>query len=313
MGGLSVVILTYNEALHIERAIESARAVADDILVVDSFSTDDTVRRAQVLGARVLQHTWTNHAAQMNWVLEHGEIKGAWVMRLDADECLDDTLIAQLKPTLTDAAPEVGGFEVNRRIRFMGREIRHGGMAPMWVLRVWRNGWAQCESRWMDEHMVLVRGRIARLSGAIIDDNRNTLTWWVQKHNVYASREALDLLDRRHRLGLVREPSCGLTRQAASKRWVKTRLYTRLPLGLRSWLYFFYRIVLRLGVLDGASGVVFHTLQGLWYRLLVDAKVLEVEQMMQRSACSPRDAIRRVLDIDVDEAQRAPSPHSTQK
>lgn len=297
---LTVIVLTFNEALHIERCVRSAQRVTAEILVVDSYSTDDTVARAQQLGAQVLQNPWTNHATQMNWALQNGDIRSDWVMRLDADEFLDEELIASLGPALASASDDVGGFEINRRIRFMGREIRHGGMAPMWVTRFWRNGRARCEARWMDEHMVLSSGRVARLSGAIIDDNLNSLTWWTQKHNIYANREAVDLLDRRYRLGLAEEATGGLNRQASLKRWLKTRIYARLPLGLRPWLYFFYRTVLRLGILDGARGMMFHTLQGLWYRLLVDAKVAEVERAMHEDGDEPREAVRRVLGIELD-------------
>lgn len=186
---LTVLILAYNENLHIERCVRSAQRVADEVLVVDSYSTDATADIARRLGARVLQNAWTNYATQLNWSLQNGSIHTDWVMRLDADEFLDDRLLGSLRRALSEAPEAVGGFEVNRRIRFLGREIRHGGMAPLWVTRVWRNGWARCEARWMDEHIVLSRGRISRLPGAIVDDNLNTLTWWTQKHNLYANRD----------------------------------------------------------------------------------------------------------------------------
>lgn len=269
---LTVIILTFNETLHIERCVLNALRVRNKILVVDSYSTADTVALAQRLGARVLQHTWTNHASQMNWALENGDIHSEWVMMLDADEFLDETLIAWLNRSLASAPVGVGGFEVNRRIRFMGRDIYHGGMALLWGTRFWRNGRARCEARWMDEHMVLSSGRVARLAGAIVDDNLNSLTRWTQKHNLYANREAVDLLDRRHQLGLADETSGGLNRQARLKLWLKARIYARLPLGVRPWLYFFYHTVLRLCILDGARGMTFHTLQELWYRLMVDAR-----------------------------------------
>jgi hypothetical protein len=167
----------------------------------------------------------------------------------------------------------------------------------MWVTRFWRNGHAACEARWMDEHMVLSSGRVARLPGSLVDENLNSLTWWTQKHNHYASREAVDLLDRKY-LG-VEEANSGLNRQARLKRWLKTHLYARLPLGFRPWLFFFYRMFFRLGVLDGNRGMIFHTLQGLWYRLLVDAKMAEVEQVMGQQACNVAEAIHSVLGIEL--------------
>jgi len=297
---LTVVILTYNEAIHIERCIGSVKRVATEVLVVDSCSTDGTRGIATRLGARVLQHGWVNYATQLNWALDHGDVRTEWVMRIDADEFLDEQLVDGLRRALTASDDDIGGFEVNRQIRFMGREIRHGGMAPMWVTRCWRNGWARCEARWMDEHIVLSRGRGARLPGSVVDENMNSLTWWTQKHNQYASREAVDLLDRKYGLGVTEEVRRGLNRQAWVKRWLKTQLYFRLPLGVRPWLYFFYRVVLRLGILDGSQGMMFHTLQGLWYRLLVDSKVAEVEYVMGHEGCDVREAVHRALGIKLN-------------
>ncbi|PYR93208.1 MAG: glycosyltransferase family 2 protein [Acidobacteria bacterium] len=296
---LTVVVLTFNESLHIERCVRSAQRVADDILVVDSYSTDGTVQQARRLGARVLQNKWQNYATQMNWALERGDICSDWVMRLDADEVLDERLVSAIAHVLESPEQAIGGFEVKRRIRFLGQEIRHGGMAPMWVTRLFRNGSARCEARWMDEHMVILEGRIARLPGSLIDDNLNSLTWWTQKHNQYASREAVDLLDRQYGLNLANAGDTGLNRQARIKRWAKCQIYSRLTLGVRAWLYFFYRMVLRLGILDGARGIMFHALQGLWYRLLVDAKVREVQYAVEREGGDVKEAIRNILGIEV--------------
>jgi glycosyltransferase involved in cell wall biosynthesis len=297
---LTVIILTFNEHLHIERAIRSAQQVAQDILVVDSFSTDDTVELARKLGARVLQHAWVNHSVQLNWALAQGDIHSDWVMRLDADEYLDGELIDIFPGILGGAKQDVGGFEVNRSIMFLGKPIRHGGMWPQWVLRVWRNGWAKCESRWMDEHVILKQGSALHVAGMIIDDNRNNLTWWVQKHNQYASREALVLLDQHFGLGLNESGVQGLGRQASLKRYLKKGLYARLPLQLRVWIYFLYRVVVRLGFLDGTRGMLFHSLQGLWYRLLVDGKVMEVIMVAERDGYTMVEAIERVLGISMN-------------
>jgi glycosyltransferase involved in cell wall biosynthesis len=308
---LTVIILTFNESIHIERCIRSAQRVADDVLVVDSYSTDDTVEIARRLGARVMQNAWINYATQLNWALQNGEIKTDWVMRLDADEFLSDQLVECLRRTLASAPNDVGGFEVKRIIRFLGREIRHGGMAPLWVLRFWRNGWAVCESRWMDEHMFLQKGRVARLPGAIVDENLNSLTWWMQKHNHYASREAVDLLDGEFGFGATGRETSGLNRQARIKRWIKVRLYARLPLIVRPWLYFSYRVIFRLGILDGVRGLMFHCLQGLCYRLLVDAKVLEVKDFMKREGCDVHEAIRRVLGIQLQSPEASARRQTT--
>lgn len=297
---LTVIILAFNERLHIRRCIESIRAVASQILIIDSGSTDDTVAIAESLGATVLIHPWVNYATQFNWALDHAPIDGDWVMCLDADEYLDAVALASVRDAMRATPVEVTGFELRRPTTFLGRRIRHGGMTP-WLLRIWRAGMARCEERWMDEHLVLAGGRVRRLPGFVVDHNLNTLTWWADKHNRYANREAVDLL-------LMRESressSIGLSRQARLKRWLKTRLYARLPLGVRPFLFWIYRVIFQLGFLDGLRGLMFHTLQGLWYRLLVDAKVMEVEHAMRQPGVDLATAIRLRLGIELSTGRR---------
>jgi len=296
---LTAIILTYNEHLHIRRCIENVRQVASHVVVVDSGSIDDTVAIAQSLGATVLTNPFVNHAVQFNWTLDHAPIETEWVMRLDADEYLDARLLAQLPDTLAGATTEVKAFSVRRPTTFLGRRIAHGGMSP-WLLRFWRRGAARCELRWMDEHMLLVDGGdVRRLPGNIVDHNLNNLSWWADKHNRYASREACDLLMLRERSRVRTHAATDPGGQAGFKRVMKERVYSRLPLGLRPWLYFAYRLTLRGGFLDGYRGVMFHTLQGLWYRLLVDAKVMQVERLIRHEGLSIEQAVRESLGIEL--------------
>lgn len=298
---LTVVILTFNEALHIERCIGSVQDLAAKIVVVDSGSTDETREIAARLGARILRHAWLNQATQLNRALEHGDIHTTWVMRLDADEVVDPTLNAALRHVLFASEAGISGFEVRRYMVYQGKMIRHGGgVSPGRVLRVWRNGCAVCENRWMDEHMLLLRGRSQLLAGAIVDHNLNSLTWWVQKHNMYASREAVDLLDVQFGFLRCRSESVRLQMTARIKRQLKNNVYMRLPGGGRAFLYFLYRIIVRLGFLDGPRGMAFHFMQGFWYRALVDLKVSEVRRHMRQMGCDVLTAIDRVLDIQLE-------------
>jgi hypothetical protein len=151
----------------------------------------------------------------------------------------------------------------------------------------------------MDEH-IKVAGATVDFKGELIDDNLNSLTWWTDKHNKYASREALDLLNLEY--GFMPHDSVANLRcgnQAALKRWLKEVVYARLPGGFRAFAYFFYRYVLRLGFLDGRAGTAFHFLQGFWYRYLVDAKMAEVRRYMREHDVGVIIAIERVLGIKV--------------
>lgn len=295
---VTAIILTYNEERHLARCIASLQGLATDILVVDSYSTDGTLEVARSHGARILQHAWLNYATQFNWALSQLGGQTEWILRIDADEVLTSELVTQLQELLPGLPDEVDGVYCGRRMTFQGRMIRHGGVFPIRVLRVFRAGRGACENRWMDEH-IKVTGPTRDVRGEIIDDNLNSLTWWTAKHNSYASREAIDLLNLEYGF-MARDSvaSLGNGRQAGAKRWLKEYVYARLPGGWRAFSYFLYRYVVRLGFLDGGAGTAFHVLQGFWYRYLVDAKVAEVRRHMTSRNCGVVEAIRQVLAID---------------
>ena len=295
---LTTLILTRDEELHIARAIRSVSGLGGHVMVIDSGSTDRTVEIARALGAEVLANPWRNYATQFNWGLDQLPEGTGWVLRLDADEVLSPDLAAQIAATLPTLGPEIEGVTMGRRMAFMGRVIRHGGLFPIRVLRIFRHGKGRCENRWMDEH-IKVAGRVVDLPGEMLDDNLNSLTWWTAKHNAYASREVVDLLNLEHGF-MPHDTVAGLSRgQAGAKRWLKEKVYARLPGGFRALAYFLYRYVIRAGFLDGREGLAFHVLQGFWYRFLVDAKLAETRAHMTRTGCDAPTAIRAVLGIDV--------------
>jgi len=268
---ISVVILTKDEERNLPFALESLRGLAAKIFVVDSGSTDRTLEIAASFGCTIVSHPFTTHARQLNWALENLPINTEWVMRLDADERLTPELRTELQNTLAAVPPDVTGLMLKRRVYFWGRWIRHGGYYPVWLLRVWRKGAATCEDRDMDEHMLLLNGRIGRLQNDIIDENRKGISFWIEKHNLYASKEAAS----------VRMPSDAETEKMGGpisrRRRLKQGLYERSPRFLRAFCYWIFRYVFLLGFLDGRAGFVFHFLQAFWYRLLVDAKLAEAE------------------------------------
>ena len=289
MTPLTVIILTRDEEVHIARAIASVAGIATRVLVVDSGSTDATVSIARTAGAKVLFHPFTTHAAQFNWALDQIVGQDTWVLRLDADEVASPDLTRHLQAGL----PDVAGIFLRRHIRFQGALVRFGGVSRLPVLRLFRNGAARAEARWMDEHIV-VDGPTARLDASIEDHNLRPLHDWVAKHNDYASREVADIL-----LAETQGPKRG-----GAKRWVKTHIYARLPLVLRAGLYFFYRFILRGGCLDQGAARHFHVLQGFWYRFLVDAKLAEVRRHMRRTGATPHTALRDVLGLHAPAMER---------
>ncbi len=276
---LTVVVLTYNESLHIQRAIRSAWQVAKEVIIVDSFSTDNTIELATSQNAKVFQHTFVNQAQQFQWAMENGGINTAWTMRMDADEYLTHELIAEIQTKLPSLDQHISGVVLKRQVHFMGQWIKYGGYYPIHLMRIWRTGHAVIEQRWMDEHILLTQGSSIIFKHDFVDDNLNSLTWWTAKHNDYATREAVDILSRKYSFqdSDLSSGTEGNAKQTTTKRWYKNNLYLRLPLFLRAFLYFQFRYWIKMGFLDGQRGLVWHFLQGFWYRFLVDAKILQIE------------------------------------
>lgn len=297
---LTVVILVRDEALHIERAINSVQPVADRIVVVDSGSQDDTCALARALGAEVLEQPWRNYATQFNWALDQIGAKTGWVLRLDADEIVSPRMRDEIRADLPNLPDSVDGVFVPRYMTFLRGPVRRGGLFPVHVLRLFRAGQGRCEQRWMDEHVV-VTGATVSFQGHILDENLKPLGWWIDKHNGYASREAVDLLNLEYRFMPHETIARAQGGQASRKRWIKETLYARMPPGARAGLYFLWRFIIRLGFLDSPQGRSFHLLQGFWYRYLVDMKLREVRAHMRERSVDVQTAIRDVLGIDVAE------------
>ncbi|WP_414676047.1 glycosyltransferase family 2 protein [Limnobacter sp.] len=294
---LAIVVLTKNESIHLERCLLSVADLADEIVVVDCGSVDNTCDIANKFGSRLFKNTWVNYSSQFKFGVSNVSSDCNWIMRIDADEYLTDELRSSVRKFLAGVPHHIDGAYFPRRMAFMGRHIKHGGIFPAYMLRLFRAGKGKIEDRWMDEH-IKVLGETVVLNGELIDDNLNSLTWWTDKHNKYASREAVDLLNLE--FSFMKIDSVAAAKggsQAGLKRWVKEKVYARLPVGFRALAYFLYRYVVRLGFLDGKEGTIFHFLQGYWYRYLVDCKVYEVKRHMSIHDSDIKLAIEKVLDI----------------
>lgn len=276
MQDITVIILTFNEEKHIGRCIKSLLPFTDKIFIVDSFSTDKTVEIAEALGAKVAQNPWVNYAQQFNFGIKNNPFNTKWLMRMDADEYVLPELATEINENLTGMPADVSGIYIKRRVIFMEKWIKQGGYYPIWLMRIWRNGHGICEETWMDEHIKLSEGRTIQFQNDLVDHTLNNLTWWTQKHNLYAIREVIDLLNIKYNFKNQEtvEPNLWGT-QEERKRYLKIK-YASVPLFTRPVCYFLYRYFLKLGFLDGTKGFVWHILQGFWYRFLVDAKMYEV-------------------------------------
>ena len=276
---ISVIILTFNEEIHMKRCLDRISPHVKKVFIIDSFSTDRTLEIAKEYNnVAILKNKWTNYATQFNWALENVQIETKWVLRLDADEYLTTELVEELKEHLPNLEQDISGIVFPLRRVFLGRTIRRG-MNQVKLLRLFQNGKAKSEVRQMDEHIQVVEGRTIEFKNEFADDNLNNLSWWTQKHIGYAIREAVDLLDIEFDLtnAGATDENKQISEQAHKKRMLKHK-YAMKPLFWRSFAYFIYRYFFKLGFLEGKEGFLWHFLQGWWYRTLVDAKVFEIKK-----------------------------------
>lgn len=296
---LSVIILTLNEEIHIKRCIESIRNIAEDVFIVDCFSTDKTTEIAASLAAKVFQNKWeSSYARQFNWALDNLPIKTKWVLRLDADEYLTPELQKEIDEKLPCLSKDINGVIIPLRRIFLNRIIKYGNN-KIKLLRLFKYKKAICEQRWMDEHIVLLEGSSVEFENDFVDHNLNNLSWWISKHNGYAIREAIDLLDIEFNLISKDYINTKLVGQAKEKREKKLK-YAKQPLFVRSFLYFIYRYIFKLGFLEGKEGFLWHFLQGWWYRTLVDAIIFEIKMKCGKDKEKIKDYIFKEYGIDVD-------------
>ena len=157
--------MAHNEEKNIARSVSSVKSIAKRILVIDSGSTDRTVDIAKENSAEVVVHSpFVNYATQFNWGLDNTNIDTKWVFRLDADEQVTPELATEIQKMLAKHDDdEVNGFEVKCRIIFLGRWIKHGGVYPLIIPRIFRTGYGRVENRKMDEH-TLINGKVLRLN-----------------------------------------------------------------------------------------------------------------------------------------------------
>ena len=284
----TVIILTFNEEKNIRRCLESVDDFTKDILIVDSFSTDATLKICEEHRCRVVQHAFINQALQFNWALDNVPLERPWILRLDADEVLPFSLKRELTKLVTTCGPEITGVYLNRRMYFMNRWLKHGGLYPHYILRAFRKDAGRYEEK-TEEHFVLTVGRAIFAQNDFLEDNRqNTLKYWLKKHDALSDREIPDtLLETRNHEFEIRPDLFG--NKVERTRWFKTHMYAKSPLFLRAFLYFVYRYFIRLGFIDGVPGLIFHVLQAFWYRFYIDARICEARSNWQSTHLDHHD------------------------
>jgi len=272
---LTVVILAYNEEINIRQSLENVYLWAEHVFVLDSGSQDNTCEISREYGAKVFYRKFDSYAKQRTHAIKNLSITTEWMLFLDADEFLLEELKEEITSVVSKPS-DFDGFYLKRRFYFMGKWIRYGGYYPTWILRLFKHKVASCE-RDMNEH-IIVEGKVGYLHNDFVDNNKKSVTDWIEKHNKYATFEANELIKSFDWPGNKDQLANLFGSQVERKRWLRERIWNRmLPPLIRPFLYYIYRYFFRLGFMDGKVGFIYHTLHGLFYRLLIDIKFIEIK------------------------------------
>ncbi len=271
----SFIILTYNEEIHLPRILTSLQELNAKTYIIDSGSSDKTLEIAATYGAEVKYNAFENHPKQWDFALKNCDIQTPWTIGLDADQTLSPELFEKLRNFKDIDYQTIDGIYFNRKNYFQGTWIKHGGYFPFYLLKMFRTGKGFSDLNENMDHRFIVSGQTSIWkSGYLIEENlkENDLNFWIQKHEKYSERVAQEEFERWQglRQQTLKPQLFGNPDQRTA--WLK-RMWWKLPLGIRPYLYFSYRMFFKLGILDGAVGIKFHYLHALWFRKLIDQKL----------------------------------------
>ena len=278
MREFSFVILAYNEEIHLPRLLKSIENLKAPVYILDSGSTDNTIKIADNFSATVKSNNFENHSKQWEYALKVFEINTPWTICLDADQVVLPELFRKLSDFKDSDIPrEVNGIYFNRMNYFKGKWIKRGGYYPKYLLKMFRTGIGYADPNENMDHRFIVPGEtIIWKDGYIKEENlkENEISFWIDKHNRYSDLLAKEEVERRKgiRNQNVTPKLFGYPDQRTA--YFK-KIWWKLPLIIRPFIYFLYRFVIRLGFLDGWQGWIFHFLQGFWFRFIVDVKIKE--------------------------------------
>ena len=266
---ISVLILTYNEAPNLPQCLASV-SFSDDIVIIDSGSSDDTRKIAKEAGASILYRKFDNYAAQRNFGLG-AEFRHEWILMLDADERLSQELLRELEVVTAAKDNRNTLYRMRRKDMFMGRWLRRSSGYPTWFGRLFRKGQVRVERAINEEYYT--DGEVGMLQGHLIHYPFNKgLHFWFERHNCYSTMEAERLIEETK--GAV--PWRGFCdKDPMLRRKAFKQFAYRLP--FRPVLTFFYLFFLRFGFLDGLPGFQFSIMRAT-YEFMISLKISELKR-----------------------------------
>ena len=271
---ISAVVLTYNEELNLRNCLKSISDLVDEIIIIDSFSTDKTIEIAEEFNSIVYQNKFDTHSKQWKWALEHAQINNEWILGLDSDQSLSDNLKEELRNFFKSKIQSFDGIYVRRKQIFMSKWIKYGGYYPKYLLKVFRKDKVIIDDNELLDHHFYVEKNTKILESDIIENNlkEKDLSFWFKKHIRYAELLAKEEIS-------SESTRVKFAENSPDKRTKLLKdIYSKLPLFIRPFIYFTWRYFFQLGFMDGTKGFIFHFFHALCFRFMVDAKIYELRK-----------------------------------
>lgn len=271
---VSVLILTLNEEINIGDCLESLNW-CDDVVVLDSMSTDRTCAIAEGLGARVVKRAFDNWSAHQNWAVSNIEFRHPWVLYLDADERCPADLRDEVLRRAQIRAPQ-SAFRMRRKDFFMGRWLKHAQLYPTWFVRLFRPDRIRYER--LVNPVAIVDGAMGEIDAHIIHyPFSHGVSHWIARHNKYSDMEAIEAakVQRGAAAGSTQHGGGLWSKDPNERRRALKDIFFRLP--ARPLIKFLYYYAWRRGFLDGRAGLTYATLQSI-YEYMIECKGAELER-----------------------------------
>lgn len=249
---ISTLIITKNEEVHLQRLINNVRNISNEIIILDSFSTDKTKEIAIKNNCKFFQRSFDNFSNQRNYLLNNCDTKNKWVLFLDGDELLTPELVNEIKETIDKTSFD--SFYIKRRFIWKGKWIKRG-YYPKWFLRLGKKNYIYCDKNPVNEHILSKNNNVGYLKHDFLNQNLNENVHWFKKHLVYAEFEK--------------------DRYFSKEDSKKRRIWNKLPLFIRPFILILYRFLINLVFLDGIRAIEYHIYQSFIYKMVIDYKILK--------------------------------------
>ncbi len=295
---LTIIILTFNEEDNLPACLDSIKDIRANRFVVDSYSTDSTLDILEAWNIPYVQRPFRNYSAQRNWAQANYPFQSEWVLHLDAGECATPQFVDWINNEFNPNDTSIDGYLIARRAIFMGRWIKYGGYHPIYQLRLTRKGTASCEAKAYDQHFISTGNVQTTPKDADLEDGvMSNIRDFTVKHARWAVYEAAETIYKANKEenGTLKANLFG--NPIERRRWFKRNVFQQTPLFVRSVFYFIYRYFFKLGFLDGKEGLVFHGLQGFWFRFLIDTVIMEIQKELSHR--SLEEILREKYDLEL--------------